>query len=68
MVMQKEQDRLEALRRQDEREIQLKNFVLTLLEQCKDERLTLVELDWVIARIKYYVSERTTLHDGLTLR
>ena len=67
-MTQKEKDRLEALRRQDEREIQLKNFVLTLLEQCKDERLTLSELDWVITRIKHYVLERTTLHDGLTLR
>lgn len=67
-MTQKEKDRLEALRRQDEREIQLKNFVLTLLEQCKDERLTLSELDWVITRIKHYVLKRTTLHDGLTLR
>lgn len=67
-MTQKEKDRLETLRRQDEREIQLKNFVLTLLEQCKDERLTLAELDWVITRIKHYVLERITLHDGLTLR
>lgn len=67
-MTQKEKDCLEALRRQDEREIQLKNFVLTLLEQCKDESLTLAELDWVITAIKRRVSEGTTLHDGLALR
>lgn len=62
-----EQARLELIRQQDERRAHLKKFVLTLLEQCKDENLTLNELDWVTDVIKQRIMERTTLRDGLTL-
>ena len=57
---------LEDLKRRDERDAHLKKFALALLQQCKDENLTMKELDSVVSTIKYY-ADRTTLRDGLTL-
>ena len=65
-MSQKEKEYLEDLKRRDARKAHLKNFVLILLQQCKDENLTMEELDSVISAIKDY-AEKTTLRDGLTL-
>lgn len=61
-----EQAGLELLKQQDERKARLMEFALTLLQQCKDENLTMKELDSVMSTIKYY-ADGTTLRDGLTL-
>lgn len=44
----------------------IKKFALTLLQQCKDENLSLVELKWVLEFIGEF-SECVTLRDGLVL-
>lgn len=62
-----EQDRLELIRQQDDRRAHLRKFALTLLEQCKDENLTLNEFDWVMDVIQKRILKDTTLRDGLTL-
>ncbi len=61
-----EQDRLELLKQRDEREVQLREFALTLLQQCKDENLTMKELDSVVSTIQHF-AKKTTLHAGLEL-
>lgn len=61
-----EQVRLEQLKQRNERKDRLMKFALTLLQQCKDENLTMKELDSVISIINHY-AVKTTLRDGLTL-
>lgn len=61
-----EQDRLNRLKQLDEREAHLRKFALTLLQQCKDEKLTMKELDSVVSTIQHF-AKKTTLHAGLEL-
>ncbi len=61
-----EKAQLEDLALRGKREAHLLTFALTLLQQCKDENLTMEEMDSVISTIKYCAA-RTTLRDGLTL-
>lgn len=57
---------LENVKLRDKRRAHIVEFALALLQQCKDENLSIGELDSVITIIKQEVS-KTTLHDGLTL-
>lgn len=66
MLTPKETDALKDYDVRRARESHLKEFALALLQQCKDENLTMKELDSVIGTIKHY-ADRTTLRDGLTL-
>lgn len=66
MLTQDEQKNLDRLHGKDERAKQIRIFALTLLEQCKGENLTMLELDCVLNLIKARAAE-TTLRDGLTL-
>lgn len=66
MLTKEEQKKLDQLQAKDEREKRVRNFALTLLEQCKGENLTMLELDHVLNLIKA-LAAGTTLRDGLTL-
>ena len=57
------QDHFDKLR---PREAHLRKFALALLQQCKDENLTMSELGLVMNSMKHF-ADRTTLRDGLTL-
>lgn len=58
-----------ALKRLDQRrkrQEEIRKFALTLLEQCKDENLSMAEWNEVIIYMRKKIEE-TTLRDGLKL-
>lgn len=50
-----------------QRQEQVKKFALTLLQQCKGENLSMVELYWVLGFMKEEATIKVALRDGLVL-
>lgn len=57
---------LKRLDQRQKRQEEIRKFALTLLQQCKDENLSMAEWNEVIIYMRRKIGE-TTLHDGLKL-
>lgn len=65
-LLKQELDYLDKIDNQKKRNAHLKEFARTLAKQCRDENLSIGEIDLVVCILRSYVND-TTLRDGLTL-